>query len=43
MLLSPNILQNLIRGHIQMNSWSTNENATGKFLTVTLFIIASQT
>jgi len=30
---TPNIWQTLIRGHVQMNSWSANENATGKILT----------
>jgi hypothetical protein len=29
---TPNIWQNLIRGHVQMKSWSANENAAGKIL-----------
>jgi hypothetical protein len=27
---SPNVAHNPIRGNIQMNSWSANENATDK-------------
>jgi hypothetical protein len=30
----PNTWQNPIRGHVHMNSWSANENAAGKILTV---------
>ena len=30
----PNIWQNPIRGRVQMNSWSTNENTTSKILAV---------
>jgi hypothetical protein len=32
--LLPNIWQNLIRGHVQMNLWSANENRADKILTV---------
>jgi hypothetical protein len=41
----PNIWQNLIRGHVQMNSWSANENAADKILPVpfVIFIIPIQT
>ena len=34
----PNIWQNQIRGHVQMNLWSINENATGKILTAVFTI-----
>jgi len=32
--LLPNIWQNLIRGYVQMNLWSANENGADKILTV---------
>ena len=32
--LLSNIWQNLIRGHVQMNLWSANENGADKILTV---------
>ena len=37
----PNIWQNQIRGHVQMNLWSINENAAGKILTAvfTIFLL----
>ena len=31
--LLPNIWQNLIKGHVQMNLWSANENGADKILT----------
>ena len=38
---SPNICQNLIRGHVLMNSWSANENTAEKILAAlcTLFLL----
>jgi hypothetical protein len=33
-LLSLNIWQYPLRGYVQMNTWSANENTTGKILTV---------
>jgi hypothetical protein len=45
--LLPNIWQNLIRGHVQMNLWSANENGADKILAVLLklffFTTTSQT
>ena len=32
----PNSSQNLIKGHVQMNLWSANENTAGKILSIYL-------